>query len=97
VLLLHVGWPAGSDGSTPASRVQREAGGAKFCNVQQLALAGPIQDTSKLPSLAEGLKISMESADKQAVILAPKATDMGLAILANGKWEMFVLVVANPC
>lgn len=90
--------PAGSDGSTPADRVQRASGSAKFCGVQQLVMTpGAGGGSSTLPSLSEHLKISMEDSAKQAVIMAPKATDMGLAILSNNDFTFYVLVLANPC
>jgi hypothetical protein len=87
---------AGSDGSTPADRVQRASGGTKFCGVQQLVMTPGTGGSSTLPSLSEHLKISMEDSAEQAVIMA-KATDMGLAILSNNNFTFYVLVLASPC
>jgi hypothetical protein len=94
---LLLSYYAGSDGSTPADRVQRASGSAKFCGVQQLVMTPGTGGSSTLPSLSEHLKIAMEEPAKQAVIMAPKATDMGLAILSNNDFTFYVLVLANPC
>lgn len=92
---------AGTDGSTVADRVQRatESNGGNFCvgGLQQLVMVPIIRGARTLPPLSESLKIAMESDDKKAKVLAPKATHMGLAVLSNGDMTIYTLVLGQAC
>lgn len=96
VLLL-----AGTDGSSVADRVLRatEKHGGNFCisGLNQVVSVPIIRGARTLPPLSESLKIAMESADKKAKILAPKATHMGLAVLSNGDMTIYTLVLGQAC